>query len=376
MERRRYEREAARKKRQRRQRRLVLSVSGVLLGAACMVSVVWFAAGQKGWLVEAQDGSPAEAQGWQTILWQGMEAVGTQDREQDGVQNEWSDELQSVSVSDENGAAFEQAVDLSGLYSRNAVLKDLETGDILAQHGLQERIYPASLTKIMTAVLAIEHTEDMDERIILSGDYFPKLYEEGASMAGFMAGEEASFRELLYGVLLPSGAECCMEFAYRIAGSEEAFAVMMNEKAQELGLYDTHFCNATGLHDPQHYSTVGDIAQLLQYALQNETFREAFTSRRYSTFPTTQHPDGFTFYSTMFTAMESPEVTGGVILGGKTGYTEEAGLCLASLAQIEGKEYILVTANAAGSHRTAPFHTMDAANVYSQMGNVLSAGYF
>ncbi len=248
-------------------------------------------------------------------------------------------------------------------------MKDLETGEILAQRSLQERIYPASLTKIMTAVLAIEHTENMDERIILSEDYFPGLYEEGASMAGFLPGEEASFRELLYGVLLPSGAECCMEFAYRIAGSEEAFAAMMNEKAHELGLYDTHFCNATGLHDPQHYSTVGDIAQLLQYALQNETFREAFTSSRYSTFPTAQHPDGFTFYSTMFAAMDSPEVTGGVILGGKTGYTEEAGLCLASLAEIGGKEYILVTANAAGSHQTEPFHTMDAANVYSQVGS-------
>lgn len=188
-------------------------------------------------------------------------------------------------------------------------------------------------------------------------------------MAGFLPGEEASFRELLYGVLLPSGAECCMEFAYRIAGSEEAFAAMMNEKAQELELYDTHFCNATGLHDPQHYSTVEDIAQLLQYALQNQTFREAFTSSRYSTFPTVQHPEGFTFYSTMFTAMESPEVTGGVILGGKTGYTEEAGLCLASLAEIEGKEYILVTANAAGSHQTEPYHTIDAANVYSQVGS-------
>ena len=160
-----------------------------------------------------------------------------------------------------------------------------------------------------------------------------------------------------------------MEFAYRIAGSEEAFAAMMNEKAQELELYDTHFCNATGLHDPQHYSTVEDIAQLLQYALQNQTFREAFTSSRYSTFPTVQHPEGFTFYSTMFTAMESPEVTGGVILGGKTGYTEEAGLCLASLAEIEGKEYILVTANAAGSHQTEPYHTIDAANVYSQVGS-------
>lgn len=80
---------------------------------------------------------------------------------------------------------------------------------------MRDPVYPASLTKIMTAVLAVENIENMDERIILSEDYFPGLYEEGASMAGFLPGEEASFRELLYGVLLPSGAECCMEFAYR-----------------------------------------------------------------------------------------------------------------------------------------------------------------
>lgn len=353
MERRRYEREASRKRRQKRQRRLALYMSGILLGAACMAGVVWFVAGENRRMLQVQDSVPAETQDW-------------------GYADAWSgrsDGLESVSASEEQGTGMEVAADLSGLYSRNAVLKELGTGEILAQRGLRDRIYPASLTKIMTAVLAVENIENMDERIILSEDYFPGLYEEGASMAGFLPGEEASFRELLYGVLLPSGAECCMEFAYRIAGSEEAFAAMMNEKAQKLELYDTHFCNATGLHDPQHYSTVEDIAQLLQYALQNQTFREAFTSSRYSTFPTVQHPEGFTFYSTMFTAMESPEVTGGVILGGKTGYTEEAGLCLASLAEIEGKEYILVTANAAGSHQTEPYHTIDAANVYSQVGS-------
>lgn len=360
-------------------------MSGVLLGAACMAGAVWFISGQNGWQMPEQSGVSAEAQGWQTISQKDGMSAETQGwqtiSQKDGVsaetqgwqttsQQDWEpDGVQGASASGENAADLAQPADLSGLYSRNAVLKDLKTGEILAQRGLQERIYPASLTKIMTAILAIEHTENMDERIVLSEDYFPGLYAEGASMAGFLPGEEASFRELLYGVLLPSGAECCMEFAYRIAGSEEAFAAMMNEKAQELGLYDTHFCNATGLHDPQHYSTVGDIAQLLQYALQNETFREAFTSSRYSTFPTAHHPDGFTFYSTMFTAMESAEVTGGVILGGKTGYTEEAGLCLASLAQIDGKEYILVTANAAGSHRTEPFHTIDATNVYSQVGS-------
>lgn len=179
-----------------------------------------------------------------------------------------------------------------------------------------------------------------------------------------------AIKDLLYGILLPSGAECCMAFADRIAGSEEAFVDMMNEKATEIGMSNTHFCNATGLHNPDHYSTVKDISILLKYALQYEDFRQAFSSSRYSTRPTNQHPDGFTFRSTMFKYMDSTEVVGGEIIGGKTGYTEEAGLCLASLAEVDGKEYILVTAKANGTHQTEQFHILDAINVYSQIGEL------
>ncbi len=259
-------------------------------------------------------------------------------------------------------------VDLSHLYSRCAVLTDFASGDLLAEHDARARIYPASLTKIMTAVLAVENTADMDEVVTVPEDIFEQLYAEDASMAGFLPGESAALRDLLYGILLPSGAECCMTFARRIAGSEAAFAELMNQKAEELGLADTHFCNATGLHDPDHYSTAEDIAALLRYALQSQTFREAFTGSRHSVPPSEKHPDGFTFVSTMFSYMDSAEVTGGRILGGKTGYTEEAGQCLASLAEVGGREYILVTAGAVGSHETEQFHILDAVNVYSQIG--------
>ena len=242
------------------------------------------------------------------------------------------------------------------------------SGEILAEHSSEDRIYPASLTKIMTAVLAIENTDDLSRTITLPDDIFRTLYEQNASMAGFQPGEEVEMKDLLYGILLPSGAECCLAFADNIAGSEEGFVDMMNDKARELGMKDTHFCNTTGLHDPDHYSTVKDISILLQYALESDTFREVFCSSRYSVPPTAQHPQGFTFNSTMFKYMDSAEVAGGEILGGKTGYTEEAGLCLASLAQVNGREYILVTAKANGTHDTEQFHILDAVDVYSQIG--------
>lgn len=276
----------------------------------------------------------------------------------------------SETVESENNVFPEINVDLEHLYSPYAILVELDSGNVLAEHNSEDKIYPASLTKIMTAVLAIENTDDLRQTATLPYDIFEPLYEENASMAGFQPGEEATLKDLLYGILLPSGAECCMAFADRIAGSDEAFVDMMNEKATEIGMSNTHFCNATGLHNPDHYSTVKDISILLKYALQYEDFRQAFSSSRYSTRPTNQHPDGFTFRSTMFKYMDSTEVVGGEIIGGKTGYTEEAGLCLASLAEVDGKEYILVTAKANGTHQTEQFHILDAINVYSQIGEL------
>ncbi len=267
-----------------------------------------------------------------------------------------------------SGGILESAIDLEHLYSPYVILLDADSGEILAGMNTQKRIYPASLTKIMTAVLAAEHTEDMEETVTLAAGMFEELYEQNASRAGFEPGEKVRLQDLFYGILLPSGAECCVAFADRISGSEEEFAKLMNQKAKELGMKDTHFCNSTGLHDPDHYSTVKDIGILLQYALQSDEFRTAFTAHSYTSSPSEWHVDGLTFYSTMFKKMESAEVIGGEILGGKTGYTEEAGLCLASLARIRGKEYILVTAGADGSQETEPFHILDAVEVYDQVG--------
>ncbi len=258
-------------------------------------------------------------------------------------------------------------INLNTLYSPYAVLVDLESGNVLAEQNSAERMYPASLTKIMTALIAIEETEDMEQTTTLPSDIFPSLYEENASLAGFQPGETVTWKDLLYGVMLPSGAECCLTFARQIAGSEGAFVDLMNKKAEELGMNDTHFANATGLQDKKHYSTVRDIAVLLRYALGNETFRQVFTARRYSVPPTAYHSEGFTFYNTMFQAMDNAGISDDDILGGKTGYTEKAGLCLASLAEINDREYILVTAKADGNHYTEPYHVIDAENVYGQI---------
>lgn len=253
------------------------------------------------------------------------------------------------------------------LLSSNAVLVRLSDEKLLFEKDSKEYVYPASLTKIMTAIVAIENIDDLDIEITLQDEIFPKLYDEDASLAGFLPGETVPALDLLYGVLLPSGAECCAGLSDYIAGSEADFVALLNQKAKELGMDQTHFTNSTGLNDSDHYTTVADLAVLLEYALKNKTFYKIFTTSRYTTSPTKLHPDGITLYSTMFKSMESDGIDNHCILGGKTGYTSEAGLCLASLAKINDTRYILITTGAKGDHNTEQYNIEDAIFVYSHL---------
>ena len=254
------------------------------------------------------------------------------------------------------------------LNSSNAILIRLTDNTMLMQKNSEEKIYPASLTKMMTAIVAIENLPDLKKEIKLTNSTFQGLYEADASMAGFKPGEHVRAIDLLYGVMLPSGAEASIGLVDQIAGSEENFVKIMNQKAAELGMENTHFENVTGLHDENHYTTVKDMAILLSYALENDSFREVFTSSRHSTPPTNKHPDGITFYSTMFEKIQNENVIDGEILGGKTGYTDKAGLCLASLAKVGEQEYILISAGAKGDHHSEQYNITDALTVYNSIG--------
>jgi len=259
------------------------------------------------------------------------------------------------------------SISLDKLNSPNAILIRLKDHTIMMQKNSEEKIYPASLTKMMTAIVAIENLPDLKEEIKLTNSTFQGLYKADASIAGFQPGEQVRVIDLLYGVMLPSGAECCIGLAHQVAGSEQNFVKIMNQKAAGLGMDNTHFENAIGLHNENHYTTVKDLAILLSYALQNDTFREIFTSSRHSTQPTNKHPGGITFYSTMFEDFNNQSIIGGEILGGKTGYTDEAGLCLASLAKVGKQEYVLISAGAKGDHHSEQYNITDALAVYNSI---------
>lgn len=259
------------------------------------------------------------------------------------------------------------SVDMSVMDSRSGILMRLEDGRVIAEKEADEKIYPASMTKIMTAIVGLENINDLNETIGIRRDTYDRLYLEGASMAGFVPGDQVKAVDIIYGVMLPSGAECCASLGEYLFGSEEALVEKMNEKAQQLGMANTHFVTSTGLHDPEHYTTVRDLTKLLSYALENETFRMIYSSHEYTTSPTAGNPSGLHFFSTMFKKMNSSSVNGGEIEGGKTGYTSDAGQCLASLAKVDGEEYILITAGAQGGPSTEPYHIYDAIAVYNQI---------
>lgn len=256
------------------------------------------------------------------------------------------------------------------LHSSNAILIRLEDNNVLMEKNIKDRIFPASLTKIMTTIVAIENLEDLDRKIVLDENMFPVLKKANASMAGLEPNEEVKAIDLLYGIMLPSGADASIGLADEIAGSEEKFAQMMNGKAKELGMENTNFVNTTGLHDENHYSTIEDLATLMKNAMENETFMKIFNSYSYTTEPTNIHEEGITYYSTMFRKLKNKGLMNGEILGGKTGYTGEAGLCLASLSLIDNQEYILITVGAEGNSYTEAFNITDAVNVYNSIKKV------
>lgn len=263
-------------------------------------------------------------------------------------------------------------LDITGINSSYAVLMQADSGKVVGDISGETQMYPASMTKIMTAIVAIENLSDLNQEITVTNDMVADLYAQDATQAGFQPGETVQAIDLLYGVLLPSGAECCIALADTIAGSETGFVELMNQKAEKLGLENTHFCNATGLHADDHYSTAKDIADLLRYALKNDTFREIIESPYHSTPGTNVHPDGITFYSTMFKNLSDTTVIDGQIMGGKTGFTSEAGCCLASFAEIDDIDYILVTA---GAYQAGTPHIDDAVKLYNRLGEASSVLY-
>ncbi len=253
---------------------------------------------------------------------------------------------------------------IRNMISKNAILVENSSGKIIAQKNKDAKCYPASLTKIMTTIVAIENLNDLDVEIPMKSSIFESLKNSNASMAGFLPDEKAKAKDALYGIMLPSGAESSLGVAEYISGSEDKFVDLMNKKARELGMKNTHYSNTIGLHNSDHYTTAYDLSILLDYALENDIFKSIFTTDRYSTSPTNLNSAGITFRSTTFDKIDNENFGRGKVIGGKTGFTDKAGLCLASLLEKNGKEYILITTGAEKTNNESSSNIIDAFNIY------------
>ena len=233
--------------------------------------------------------------------------------------------------------------------STNAILIREDTNEIAAVKGVYERISPASMTKVLTVLVAAEHIspDELNNTFTMTLDITDYAYVNDCSSVGFLENEVVTVRDLFYGTVLPSGGDAAIGLATYVAGSHEAFVDMMNAKLEELGLAETaHFTNCVGLYDEDHYCTVYDMAVIMKAAVQNEMCREFLSLHTYTTTATEQHPEGITISNWFLRKIEDKD-TGGEVICAKTGYVTESGSCAVSYATCaDGNPYICVTTGA------------------------------
>ncbi len=250
------------------------------------------------------------------------------------------------------GADSAAAVNAETVLSTYALLVDLDNNTVVAQRNANDRMIPASMTKILTVLVAAEHVTDLDDTFTITREITDYSYSNDCSAVGFCDGETVTVRDLLYGTVLPSGADAAAGLAFYVSGSLEGFVDLMNEKLDELGLSDTaHFTNCVGLYDENHYCTPYDMAVILKAAVENELCREVLSAHTYTTSPTEQHPEGITISNWFLRRIEDKETNGEVVCA-KTGYVAQSGSCAASYEVTDsGKHYICVTADTYSSWR-------------------------
>ncbi len=235
--------------------------------------------------------------------------------------------------------------DGKNIYSDHVYMVNTDTDKVVYELESEKLVYPASLTKIMTCILAIEHCESLDETFTIPSGIFDDIYAQGGANMALKYGEEITVGDLIRATMIRSSCDSASALAYYVSGSVEEFARLMNSKAMEIGATNTHFVNAHGLHDDNHYTTAKDMYLIAEYALKNATFCDII-SQYTCTVPATNKSEERVMYTTM--DIENPEspLYYQYVTGVKSGFTDEAGRCLVTKATKNGENYLLVTLGA------------------------------
>jgi len=247
-----------------------------------------------------------------------------------------------------------------------AVLCDMDEHTIVAQKNAKTRMNPASMTKVLTTLVACEHITNLDDTFTITIDITDYAYVNDCSSVGFSRDEVVTVKDLLYGTVLKSGGDAALALAIYVAGSHEAFVDMMNQKLVDLGISDSaHFTNCVGLYDENHYCSAYDMSVIMAAAAKNPLAAEVLKTRVYTTSITEQHPEGITISNLFMRRIEDKD-TLGTVMGAKTGYVVQSGNCAVSYYQraSDGKYFVCTTGNSHSSWRAIYDHVA-VYNIYA-----------
>lgn len=284
----------------------------------------------------------------------GLRISSTKTEPQEEVQEEKEPEEKKQASGSYSAKETDSTVEIGGeVVSEYAILINNDTKEVVGKRNANEKIVPASMTKVMTVLVAAKHlsSDQLNEVVAMSHEAIDYSYAGGGSTSGFVEDEEVTVKDLFYGTILPSGGDAAAQLAMYTAGDIDTFVGMMNDEAAELGLTNTHFTNPVGFHSSEHYSTPYDISIIMMAALDNELCREVLTTKVYNSSGTNINPDGITISNWFLRRIEDKDI-GGEILGAKTGYVDESGSCaVSSMTSASGTEYICCTAKSSSSWR-------------------------
>ncbi len=258
--------------------------------------------------------------------------------------------------------------------AKAALLYDLNSDTLVFTQNVDDRLFPASVTKVMTCLMTIEMQPDLDQIVTVTAAGLKDM-EPGGSNVGLQVGEEMSVRNLLYCLMISSGNDAASVLAVHNSGSIEAFVEEMNRRAEELGCTGTHFMNAHGLHHEEHYTTARDVAKILREALKHSLFEEIFTTTEY-TVPATNLSEARELKTTNYLIRSNgyPVVLDSRVLGGKTGNTSKAGRCLVTLSEKNDMRLISVILGARATYGSDGYSFISYGN-FEETSDLLDFAY-
>lgn len=233
------------------------------------------------------------------------------------------------------------------LVSNAAIVMDASTGQVLYEKNSHEKKYPASITKIITTLIALEHNVDFNDTVTMSENAIWDV-ERDSTLIGLDVGEKVTVKDLIYATMVKSANECAYALAEYVAGDKESFAKLMNEKASDIGCKDTHFVTPNGLHDDNHYTTAYDMALITKYAIQNDTFREIAGTLSYTVPATNLTDETRTLWVGNKMINPAEPYYYEYCEGGKNGYTSKAHNTLVTFSKKDGLELICVVLDCDG----------------------------